>query len=90
MSLSLVPTPPREHRRERRRRPPSHERAPVAWWKLVIGFASALALLGALGSADGIAEVMVLGAVFGALGLAGWLWGYDSRDGEDRRSAPPS
>ena len=55
----------------------------VARWKLVIGFAASLVIVSLLRTVHGGAVVAVLAAGFAVLGLAGWLWGCDSRDGSD-------
>jgi len=58
-------------------------RKPVPWWKLTIGLALGIALISLLQAARGLAVVLILAGGFGVLGVCGWLWGYDSRDGAD-------
>jgi hypothetical protein len=88
MQLALVPTPRHGDRRDGPDRVP-RPRPPVPWWKLVIGFAVALVTVAAVGSATGTAVIVILAVGFASLGVAGWLWGYDSRDGQDWRRSPP-
>jgi hypothetical protein len=66
--------------------PPRRE--PLAWWKLAVGLAGAIALIDLAQAVQGLAEMAVLVAGLAALGLAGWLWGADSRDGADWKNAP--
>jgi hypothetical protein len=63
-------------------------RGPVAWWKITIGVAAGIALMDAAQAAHGIASLGILVTGLIVLGLLGWLWGYDSRDGADWRNAP--
>ena len=58
-------------------------RGPVPWWKLTIGLALGIAVVSLLQVVHGIAIVLILAGGFAALGICGWLWGYDSRDGAD-------
>ncbi len=58
-------------------------RRPVAWWKLTIGLALGIALISLLQVVHGMAAVLILAGGFAMLGICGWLWGYDSRDGAD-------
>ena len=63
-------------------------REPLPWWKLAVGLAGAIGLIDLAEAVQGVAEVAVLVAGLAALGLAGWLWGADSRDGADWTNAP--
>ena len=66
--------------------PPRRE--PLAWWKLAVGLAVAIGLIDLAQAVQGLAEVAVLVAGLAALGLSGWLWGADTRDGADWTDAP--
>jgi hypothetical protein len=63
-------------------------REPLAWWKLAVGLAGAIGLIDLAQAVQGLTEVAVLVAGLAALGLAGWLWGADTRDGADWTNAP--
>jgi hypothetical protein len=67
--------------------PRSRRREPLAWWKLVAGLVGAIALIDLAQAIQGFAEGAVLVAGLAALGMAGWLWGADSRDGADWTNA---
>jgi hypothetical protein len=67
--------------------PRSRRREPLAWWKLVAGLVAAIALIDLAQAAQGLGEVAILVAGLVVLGMAGWYWGADSRDGADWTSA---
>jgi hypothetical protein len=85
----LVPTDGPASRGGDRGHPP-RRRKPVAWWKLGVGYAAGLAVIDLMDVLDGMASLLVLAVALCALGVAGWFWGYDSRDGGDwkRRRVP--
>jgi hypothetical protein len=59
----------------------AQSRTGISRTALLAGLAVALAWLGLLTAVHGLAVLAILGLGFAALGLAGWLWGADSRDG---------
>ena len=67
--------------------PSVRRREPMAWWKLVVGLVGAIAVIDVAQAAEGLTEIAILVAALAALGLAGWLWGADSRDGADWTNA---
>ncbi len=48
---------------------------------LLVVVAVVLVVLGLLTTAHTVASLVLLGVGFGALAVAGWLWGADSTDG---------
>jgi hypothetical protein len=52
-------------------------------WGVLLAAGWLGAVLALAGFVDGPISVAVIAAGFGALGMAGWLWGADSRDGQD-------
>jgi drug/metabolite transporter (DMT)-like permease len=63
---------------------------PVARWKLMAALGVAVGVVALAAGLGGWAAVAVATLGFAALGLAGWRWGVDTRDGADWdvRSAP--
>jgi hypothetical protein len=50
------------------------------WWKLGMALAAAIGLLAGMEAAPGWAAVAALATGMAALGIAGALWGRDSRE----------
>jgi drug/metabolite transporter (DMT)-like permease len=63
---------------------------PVARWKLIAALGAAVGVVALAAGLGGWAGVAVVALGLAALGLAGWRWGVDTRDGADWdvRSAP--
>ncbi len=57
--------------------------APVAWWKVALGFVAFLWILALMHDVSGGIGLLLLAAAAGLGGLAASVWGYDSRDGCD-------
>jgi hypothetical protein len=79
----LVPTGGPPTRGDGGRGRPPRRRKPVAWWKLGVGYAAGLAVIDLMDALDGMGSLLVMAVALGALGVAGWFWGFDSRDGGD-------
>jgi hypothetical protein len=56
-------------------------RSGVSGAGLLVGLAILLVVLGLLTTAHTVLSLVLLGVGFGALAVAGWLWGADSTDG---------
>jgi hypothetical protein len=53
------------------------------WWKLGLAFGAVIGLFDVMDRTPGWVALVVLTAGFGALGVAGTLWGSDSRERGD-------
>jgi hypothetical protein len=60
-------------------------RVGVPGWALAMIIGASIAFLSLMEAVSGMAKLIVFIAGFVALGLAGWAWGCDSRDGGDWR-----
>jgi hypothetical protein len=63
--------------------------SPTSWWQLVVALALFIVVLDVLQATRGMAALLVFAGALAALGLAGWRWGSDSRDGADWRRTTP-
>jgi hypothetical protein len=52
----------------------------TAWWKLGLALAAAIGLLAVMDEVPGVVAVAMLATGIAVLGIAGALWGQDSRD----------